>query len=64
MTMTAPNQLLSLDEAGHYMGVHARTVRRWISKGLLPGHRVGPRFVKVSKTDLDALLQQIPVAES
>lgn len=50
---------LSPAEAAEYMGVHDATIRRWISKGILPAERVGPRLIRIKRTDLDALSQPI-----
>jgi excisionase family DNA binding protein len=42
--------------------VSPRTMRRWISMGRLPGYRVGPRLLKVSLDDVEALARQLPTA--
>lgn len=55
---TRPQQipdLIGLPEAAELIGVHYRTVRRWISAGLLPATRVGPKLLKIRVTDLEAL---------
>ncbi len=54
---------LSQQEAAEYLGVTDRTVRNYISRGTLPGHRVrGARLVRIDRADLDALLRPIPTA--
>lgn len=53
-------KLISLTEAAEYMGVHTRTMRRYIAEGRVKGYRVGPRLVKVDKADLDGLMRPIP----
>ena len=48
-------------EAADYLGVTDRTVRNYIARGTLPGHRVrGSRLVRIDRADLDALLRPIP----
>lgn len=62
-TRTSPpaDRWLSQADAGQYLGVTDRTVRNYIARGVLPGHRVkGSRLVRVRQTDLDRLLQRIP----
>nr|WP_228489369.1 helix-turn-helix domain-containing protein [Raineyella fluvialis] len=43
-------------------GINPRTVREWISAGILPAYRVGPRFIRVDLNDVDALAERIPTA--
>ncbi|MEI6210614.1 MAG: helix-turn-helix domain-containing protein [bacterium] len=40
--------------AARYLGVSARTVRSWQTKGLLPFSRVSKRCVLIAVSDLDA----------
>lgn len=58
----ATPRLTSIASAAEYADVSARTIRRYISTGLIPGYRVGPRLVKVDLGDLDNLAQRIPTA--
>ena len=62
--MSAPTlsrRWMSQAEAAEYLGVTERTIRNYISRGDLPGHRVrGSRLVRVDRCDLDALLCPIP----
>jgi excisionase family DNA binding protein len=53
---------VSLADAAERVGVTTRTLRRWIAAGVLPASRVGPRLVRVSLDDLDALMRPIPTA--
>ncbi|MBM7506548.1 excisionase family DNA binding protein [Nocardioides salarius] len=65
MSVSSPEQTrwLSQIEAAEYLGVTDRTVRNYISRGDLPGHRVkGSRLVRIRRADLDALLRPIPTA--
>lgn len=55
-------KLITLQEAADLVGVHARTLRRYISTGRIEGYRIGPRLVKVDPADLDKLKRPIPTA--
>jgi excisionase family DNA binding protein len=61
-TRTATSAYVSLVEAGDILGVHSRTIRRYISEGRLTGYRIGPRLVKVKLADLDSLMRPIATA--
>ena len=57
--------LLGVREAAELLGVHANTLRRWSSRGLLKSYRVGPRGDRrFRQEDLDAFLDSLaqPVA--
>ena len=51
---------LSLNEAGSYVGVSSRTIRRWIAEGRLRAVRFGPRTMRVHLQDLEALGFEVP----
>ena len=52
---------LSQQDAADYLGVTDRTIRNYIARGLLPGHRVkGSRLVRIRRDDLDQLMRPIP----
>lgn len=51
-------QLLSVKQVASHLGVSAKTVRRMITRGDLPQHRVG-RNVRVSQEDLRAYANSI-----
>lgn len=51
---------LSLDQAAEVCGVSTKTVRRWISAGILPAYRLGPRVLRVNARDLETLGRLIP----
>lgn len=54
---------LSQAESADYLGVTVRTVRNYIARGELTGHRIrGSRLVRIDRADLDALLVTIPTA--
>ncbi|MGI8537921.1 MAG: helix-turn-helix transcriptional regulator [Mycobacteriales bacterium] len=60
--MTEP--LLSLPQAAELTGYCSATIRRWVASGHLPAYRVGPRGIRVKRSDLDALAVQIPAASA
>lgn len=60
-TLAPARRWYSQAEAADYLGVTDRTVRNYIARGTLPGHRVrGSRLVRIDRADLDALLRPIP----
>lgn len=53
-------ELLSVDQAAAFLGVHAQTVRNYIRAGKLPAYRLaGERFIRVLRRDLLALLEPV-----
>jgi excisionase family DNA binding protein len=62
LTATATRSLLSLTEAADFGGVTTRTIRSWIAAGHIPGLRLGPRLIRVHRSDLEALVNPIPAA--
>lgn len=48
-----------LAEAEEYSGLSARTLRRWISAGRLPGSYLGKK-IQVDLNDLDDLRKPVP----
>lgn len=50
--------LLTLREAGIYLGVTDETIRRWIKAGRVPAKRVGiGQHYRVSRDDLDQMVK-------
>ncbi len=49
-------RLVSLNDGATYVGVHARTLRRYVAAGRITAYRVGPRLIKVDLAELDAQL--------
>lgn len=61
---SVPRRYASVDDAGKYIGTHARTIRRMVSRGDLSGFRVpGSRLLRVDLNELDAALRPIPTAD-
>jgi excisionase family DNA binding protein len=50
-------RLYSVDEVATELDVSSKTVRRWISSGLLPVHRLG-RQLRISEADLLTFIAQ------
>ena len=48
---------VSIEFAADFYGVSQRTVRNWISEGILKGYEVGPRLIRL---DFDEI-EHIPV---
>lgn len=64
-TATVGRIWLSQAEAAEYLGVTDRSVRNYISRGLLPARRVrGSRLIRIDRGDLDELLKPIPSAKA
>lgn len=51
---------LTQREVAEYLNVTDRTVRNFVSRGLLPAYRVGGRVVRFDARDVEALLRPIP----
>jgi len=54
--------LTDLSAAAKFAGVSEKTIRRYISRGIITGYRMGPRLIRVDLNELDALLRPIPTA--
>jgi|SoiMethySBSTD1v2_1073268.scaffolds.fasta_scaffold387037_2 excisionase family DNA binding protein len=55
---------LSMNQAADEMGVHPKTIRRWITAGHLPAFRIAGNQVRIKTEDLDALAKPIPTEQS
>lgn len=55
-----PEAIESIAQAAARQGLSTRTIRRRIADGSLTGYRVGPRLIRVSVAEVDALLNPIP----
>lgn len=55
-----PRRWAAINEAAEYAAVSPKTIRRYISRGDLTGHRLGKRLLRVDLNELDALLRPIP----
>ncbi len=49
----------TIAEAAKRTGVSTRTIRRRIAEGSLTGYRFGPTLIRLSPSEVDALLRPI-----
>jgi excisionase family DNA binding protein len=54
-----PRKNLTSQEAADYLNISLRTLRNWLSQGLIDGHRVGPRLLRFDADDLDAAVSRL-----
>lgn len=54
--------LLSTEQAATYLGVHPKTLRRYVAQGLVTAYRLKGRgrMLRFRPADLDGLLQAVP----
>lgn len=52
--------LISLTAAAERLGVSVKTVRRYITYGLLDGYRVGPKAIRVDAEAVARLAHRLP----
>lgn len=57
---TTPTADLTLQEVAALKKCSVRTIRRRISEGALPAHRIGPRYVRVKASDINLIDRPIP----
>lgn len=50
---------ISIQEAADMLGFCDRTIRRYISTGLLKAHRVGPRVIRLDLNEVKGLLAPV-----
>lgn len=54
------NEWLSQQQIAAEFGISDRTVRRMISDGRIPAHRLGPRLVRIRRSDVLRAVTPIP----
>jgi excisionase family DNA binding protein len=52
---TIEKKILTPKEVAEYLGTDLRTVYRKIKKGQIPAMKLGLRFIRIKKEDLDSL---------
>ncbi len=60
-TSSLPRRLVSITVGAETLGVHQRTLRRYIANGHLTGYRIGPRTLRVDADELEAFATGNPV---
>lgn len=63
MTTAHDAELLTIAEAAALLKVGRSTVNRWLRDGRLPAYRVGPKAVRIRRTDLEQLMTPVGEAE-
>lgn len=59
MAETTARDLVTVNEGAAHAGVNHQTIRRRIADGSLTAYRFGPRLLKVSLAEIDALLMRV-----
>ncbi len=58
-------ELLTVDQAAEFLGVHHQTLRGYIKSGKLPAYRLaGEKVLRIKREDLMALLEPVAVGDS
>ena len=57
------HEWLSQQQVAAEFGISDRTVRRMISDGRIHAHRLGPRLVRIRRTDALAAVTPIPTVQ-
>lgn len=50
------DQLISISQLSEENGLHENTIRGYIRNGRLPAVTIGPRLIRVRRSDFDAFL--------
>lgn len=45
-------EAVSIHQCAQILGVHHVTVRRWIRRGFIKAHRVGPLIVRIPRSEI------------
>ena len=53
-----PDAFMTVAEVAEILKLNQQTVRNWIDAGKLPAGRVGPRRVRIKRSDFDRLVEQ------
>ena len=52
----APGSFISIQQAAAYLGVTDMTIRHMVDDGRLTAYTLGPRVIRLRKSDVDAAL--------
>lgn len=58
--LSSDHEWLTVPEAADYLRISRDTIYRWAKQGKLPLYKVGGTATRVSRSDLDALIQPRP----
>ena len=51
------HDLLTVAEAARVLKVSAVTIHRWLKQGRFPSYHLGPRYIRIRRSDLGAVLK-------
>lgn len=61
MTMNDTNQTYyKVREAAYLLGVSPLTVYRWLRDGTLRGVRIGPKLLRIPRSEIERMAQGLP----
>ncbi|WP_282775910.1 helix-turn-helix domain-containing protein [Nocardia sp. CC201C] len=63
-TRVPTGQLMSLRDAAALAQVNIKTLRRWIDGGHLNAYRMGPRLLRVERSELLSVAKPVPPSMS
>ncbi|OZB84379.1 helix-turn-helix domain-containing protein [Microbacterium sp. 13-71-7] len=52
-------ELIDVAEAAGILGVSTRSVRRYIAEGYLPARRFGPKLIRIRRSDLEVMGENV-----
>lgn len=55
-TVSATRKYESIQEAAGRLGVHTKTIRRWIAQGKLTAYRPSARVIRLDAAEVDAMM--------
>ena len=55
-----PEKLITLKEASEILGISEESVSALVEKGELPAYRIGGRFLRFRKEQIEAIQKEIP----
>lgn len=56
MVVDQDNDLLSVAEAARLLRVSPATIKRWLKDGRLPAYHLGPRYIRIRRSELTRVL--------
>lgn len=62
MNASTTREFISQRDAAELIGVTDRTIRNMIADGRLKAYTLGPRVVRLRRSEVEAALQPIPAA--